>query len=112
MMSDVDGMCSVPQCQVGDRLEVRVGGDFWYSPHDPCDLLLVAGGLGINPLISILLRHSRLIERGRQMKSEGRKGEEAEEGKMQARVRLLYSAKTVNELIFKVCHELCFSAVT
>ena len=109
MMSDADVMWSVPQCQVGDRLVVRVGGDFWYSPHDPHNLLLVAGGLGINPLLSMLLHHSRLMGRGEE--GEGEEEEEEEEEK-QTRVRLLYSAKNVNELIFKVCHDLYFSTVT
>lgn len=71
---------------------VRVGGDFGYSPPSPRNLLLVAGGLGINPLLSILLHHSWLV---------GRRGQEEEEEEAK-RVKLLYSAKTVKELIFKV----------
>ena len=78
---------------------VRVGGDFYYSPASPCNLLLVAGGVGINPLLSILLHHSWLVGRRGQEEEKGEEEEEEEEGK---RAKLLYSAKTVKELIFKV----------
>lgn len=40
---------------MGDRIAVRVGGCFHYEPGDEArPLLLVAGGIGINPLLSIL----------------------------------------------------------
>lgn len=47
------------QAKVGDRVSVRVGGDFHYPDKDTeavpgHDLLLVAGGVGINPLASII----------------------------------------------------------
>ena len=82
------------QCREGDTLSVRVGGDFFYDPTPSnscdskaksCDLFLMAGGLGINPLVSILLHHARLVELGQ----------------VTGRVRLLYSASSVSELLFK-----------
>ena len=42
--------------------------------------------MGINPLVSMLLHHTRLVE----------------EGKATGRVKLLYSARTEDELLFKV----------
>ncbi|TKS88577.1 Oxidoreductase NAD-binding domain-containing protein 1 [Collichthys lucidus] len=51
-------------CTVGSEVAMRVGGDFFFdpSPSDPSvDLLLVAGGVGINPLYSILLHTSDLL---------------------------------------------------
>lgn len=83
------------QCRVGDTLSVRVGGDFVYDPApsesrdsrlQSCDLCLIAGGMGINPLMSILLHHTRLVELGQ----------------ITGRVKLLYSARTVADLLFKV----------
>lgn len=65
---------------------MRVGGDFIYDHPQSHDLLLIAGGVGINPLMAMLLHHTRLIERG----------------KTQQRVKLLYSAKNITELLFKV----------
>lgn len=45
------------QARVGDAVAVRVGGTFTHLPADERrPLLLVAGGIGINPLLSIL-RH-------------------------------------------------------
>lgn len=43
-------------CAVGSRLKIKVGGDFYYEATPPklSDLLLIAGGIGINPLYSIL----------------------------------------------------------
>lgn len=47
------------RAQVGNRVSLRVGGDFHYPDKDTKakgnhDLLLVAGGVGINPLASII----------------------------------------------------------
>ena len=80
------------ECRVGDQLSVRVGGDFIYDPapgsHDSShDLLLVAGGVGINPLVSMLLHHTREVGDGRLSGT---------------RVKLLYTARTVCEVLFKV----------
>jgi len=46
------------QCEVGSRVDVRVGGNFFYEETNNNDALLIAGGVGINPLLSIL-RHRR-----------------------------------------------------
>lgn len=77
------------QCCVGDTLLVQVGGDFVYDPtHSKShDMLLIGGGVGINPLISMLLHHVRLVEKG----------------EATGRVKLLYSARDHAELFFKVC---------
>ena len=43
------------QARQGDEVAVRVGGSFTYQPGDERrPLLLLAGGIGINPLLSIL----------------------------------------------------------
>ncbi|ELU15473.1 hypothetical protein CAPTEDRAFT_121106, partial [Capitella teleta] len=77
------------QCQVGSEVKVRVGGDFFYDPKpgQGDDLLLVAGGVGINPMLSI-------IQHVADLKSQGEMHENS--------VILLYSAKSLEELIFKV----------
>ncbi|XP_023333403.1 oxidoreductase NAD-binding domain-containing protein 1 isoform X3 [Eurytemora carolleeae] len=44
------------QASQGDKVSVRFGGDFYYPTPDisgPHSLLLIAGGVGINPLLSI-----------------------------------------------------------
>lgn len=72
---------------------MRVGGDFFFdpAPSDPAvDLLLVAGGVGINPLYSILLHAADLLETGG-----GR-------GRNVGTVHLCYSAKSTEELLFRV----------
>ena len=91
------------QCQVGDVLKIRVGGDFFYAPPTPnraANLLLIAGGVGINPLISMLQHHARLLSK---------LGEDHHNNSTGA-VRLLYSAKNEKELIYKVprmfCHKI------
>uniref|UniRef100_H3CUZ0 Oxidoreductase NAD-binding domain containing 1 n=1 Tax=Tetraodon nigroviridis TaxID=99883 RepID=H3CUZ0_TETNG len=84
-----------PQCTVGSQVAMRVGGDFFFdpSPSDPAvDLLLVAGGVGINPLYSILLHTADLMHLNR---SSG--GRDYNIGS----VHLSYSAKNTQELLFK-----------
>lgn len=93
--SCVSILCS-PQCTVGSQVAMRVGGDFFFdpSPSDPAvDLLLVAGGVGINPLYSILLHTTDLMQLNR---SSG--GRDYNIGS----VHLSYSAKNTQELLFKV----------
>lgn len=71
---------------------IRVGGDFCYSLGDDqklTDVLLIGGGVGINPLLSMLFHHSKLLTSSNLV------------GKGSA--RLLYSSKTKAELLFKVC---------
>ncbi|KAM4549759.1 oxidoreductase NAD-binding domain-containing protein 1 isoform 1-T1 [Fundulus diaphanus] len=82
-------------CAVGSRVAMRVGGNFYFDPlpSDPsADLLLVAGGVGINPLYSILLHTSDLLHLSR---SSG--GRDHRIGS----AHLCYSAKNTQELLFK-----------
>lgn len=75
---------------------MRVGGDFFFdpAPSDPSvDLLLVAGGVGINPLYSILLHTKDLLHLN---KASG--GGNYNIGS----AHLCYSAKNTQELLFKV----------
>jgi len=77
-------------CKPGDTVGVRVGGEFLYptsgfgSPHS---ILLVAGGVGINPLYSIWLHTRNLVSENHPNKPQ--------------EVTLLYSARNNEELIFK-----------
>ena len=68
-----------------------MGGDFHYdiTPQQSHNLLLIAGGVGINPLMSVLYTVSALETSGNT-------------GQTESRVVLLYSAKSQEELIFKV----------
>ncbi|XP_036947948.1 oxidoreductase NAD-binding domain-containing protein 1 isoform X2 [Acanthopagrus latus] len=82
-------------CTVGSQVAMRVGGDFFFdpSPSDPSvDLLLVAGGVGINPLYSILLHTTDLLHLSR---ASG--GRDYNIGS----AHLYYSAKNTQELLFK-----------
>lgn len=77
---------------------MRVGGDFFFDPapvDPPVDLLLVAGGVGINPLYSILLHTKDLLHL-----SHASAGRDYNIGS----VHLCYSAKNTQELLFKVCY--------
>ncbi|XP_078394678.1 oxidoreductase NAD-binding domain-containing protein 1 isoform X1 [Cetorhinus maximus] len=82
------------QCDVGSEVTLRVGGDFFFDPQpsdSPVNLLLVAGGVGINPLYSILLHVVDLH------RSQGSKYCKYKPGS----VHLYYSAKNTDELLFK-----------
>ena len=85
------------ECQVGDWVTFRFGGDFYYPPPDlrgEHSLLLIAGGVGINPLQSILRHSSELV-------SAGASGGPSE-------VSLLYTAARAEELLFREeISELC-----
>ncbi|XP_010964335.2 oxidoreductase NAD-binding domain-containing protein 1 [Camelus bactrianus] len=82
------------QCALGSEVAVRVGGEFFFDPQ-PADasrnLVLIAGGVGINPLLSIL-RHSADLHRERADKGSGYE---------MGTVTLFYSAKNTSELLFK-----------
>lgn len=73
----------------GDEVRIRFGGEFYYPNKVTIDgnnqrrILLIAGGVGINPIYSI----AKFIH-------------ETENGDSAA-VRILYSAKTEEELIFR-----------
>lgn len=79
-----------------------MGGDFFFdpAPSDPAvDLLLVAGGVGINPLYSIMLHAADLLEVVGGDAGGGGGGRSHNVGA----VHLCYSAKSNEELLFKVC---------
>lgn len=88
------------QCTLDSEVAVRVGGEFFFDPQ-PADasrnLMLIAGGVGINPLLSIL-RHAADLHRERESKGRGYD---------MGTVRLLYSAKDTSELLFKVGSSVC-----
>ncbi|KAG8442946.1 hypothetical protein GDO86_011674 [Hymenochirus boettgeri] len=82
------------QCSLGSEVALRVGGEFFFDPHPsdpPVDLILIAGGVGINPLFSILLHVADLHKT---QKSTGR-------GYQIGNVKLYYCAKNTSELLFK-----------
>ena len=67
----------------GDRIELRgpIGGYFTWMPGDGGPLMLVGGGSGVAPLMAILRTRIRSGDR--------------------TPVRLLYSARTVDELLYR-----------
>ena len=67
----------------GDRIELRgpIGGYFTWMPGDGGPLLLVGGGSGVAPLMAMLRARTRAGDR--------------------TPVRLLYSARTVDELLYR-----------
>lgn len=78
---------------IGVKINIRVGGNFHYEPPENAqmpDMVFVAGGVGINPLLSII----------RQLESH-KKHQNVQ--KFSRRIKLLYSAKMENEILFKVC---------
>jgi ferredoxin-NADP reductase len=72
----------VDDAEVGDQMEVRgpVGGYFVWDESDEAPLLLVAGGSGIVPLMS-MLRHRASVGSG-------------------VPARLLYSSRTFDDVIY------------
>ena len=89
------------KANVGSNVAFRVGGNFHYpnqitnsvqtTNNNTHDLLLVAGGVGINPLASIFLNAYEM------------KRSASEQNKVPSlrQVNLLYSSKTKEELIFR-----------
>jgi ferredoxin-NADP reductase len=69
---------------VGDQLEVRgpIGGYFVWDPSDHRPALLVGGGSGVVPLMSMLREHAWLGRR--------------------TPMRLVYSARTEHDLLYRV----------
>ena len=85
-----DGEVSPYLCDVlgvGDGVEVRgpIGGYFVWDSQDAGPLLLVAGGSGIVPLMAMLRHHARAEPSRR----------------ASAPVRLLYSARTRDQIIYR-----------
>jgi len=66
----------------GDQFEVRgpIGGWFAWPPADPRPLLLLAGGSGVVPLMSMIRTHAQVNS--------------------QVQVRLIYSARTPADVIY------------
>ncbi|KAF2360916.1 Oxidoreductase FAD/NAD(P)-binding [Trinorchestia longiramus] len=80
-------------CIVGDTVELRVGGDFFLdleeSPDPTPRLLLVGGGVGVNPLLSMMLHLDHMSSR-------------------RPHAMLLFSARTEQDLLYKrELDELC-----
>ncbi|KAM9308031.1 oxidoreductase NAD-binding domain-containing protein 1 [Gastrophryne carolinensis] len=82
------------ECSLDSEVALRVGGEFFFDPQStdsPVDLVLIAGGVGINPLFSILLHvadlHKDLATTGR--------------GFRMGNVKIYYCAKNTDELLFK-----------
>jgi len=85
------------KCKVGDVIKVRIGGEFFYDDDDDVTLrhrplLLIAGGVGVNPLHSILLHRSY------------------RDDDVTAPTRLLFTAKRREDLLFeetivKICEK-------
>ena len=67
--------------RVGDEVEVSLGGDFFYDPDEAESVVLIAGGIGLTPLMSIV--------------------RSAHEIATETRLTLVYSASTPDELLFK-----------
>jgi len=67
--------------QVGDRVEVTLGGDFYYEPDEADSVVLIAGGIGLTPLMSIVRSVHELARR--------------------TSLTLVYSASTPDELLFR-----------
>ena len=82
--------------KVGDQIEVRgpLGKFFVWKPEDPSPVLLIAGGSGVVPMRCMLQAHQA--------------------GGSNASVRLLYSARTSDEIIYKtdLLHSPVFSEAT
>lgn len=79
--------------KVGDKLAIRAGGDFFYDPpltEKMPNLTLIAGGVGINPLLSILLHLSTKLAAGSNVEN------------FPEHMTLLYSAKSKEEILFQV----------
>lgn len=82
-------------CKAGDKFHIRVGGDFHYDPlmdSKMPDMIFIAGGVGINPLLSII----------RQLQFVHRKMDKINRKNFPRKITLLYSAKTEDEILFKV----------
>lgn len=71
------------QLELGDTIELRgpLGGYFTWSPENPAPLMLIAGGSGIVPLMSMLRTRTKAVNR--------------------PPTRLLYSSRSFEEIIYR-----------
>ena len=67
--------------RVGDKVDVALGGDFYYEPDEADSVVLIAGGIGLTPLMSIVRSAHELATR--------------------TSLTLVYSVSTPDELLFK-----------
>ena len=67
--------------RMGDEVEIRLGGEFFYTPDEAESVVLVAGGIGLTPLMSIVSAVDELAS--------------------DTRLTLVYSASTPQELLFR-----------
>ncbi|GAB1606437.1 oxidoreductase NAD-binding domain-containing protein 1-like isoform X1 [Argonauta hians] len=84
------------QCAANDRVFVSFGGNVFYDPKpdDPNhDLLLIGGGIGLNPLLCIVNSVADL--------NLDKKFDSNKSSRQPGNVCLLYSSSTISELIFK-----------
>jgi ferredoxin-NADP reductase len=71
------------EAQIGDTFELRgpIGGYFVWDDTDPSPVLLVGGGSGVVPLMSMVRHRARR--------------------RLHTRMRLLYSARSVGDLLYR-----------
>ena len=72
-------------------VSLRVGGDYYYDPlpnESVRNLLFIAGGIGINPILSMMQHHIYLQAQRSHSKS--------------PICQLLYSGRSVDDLVFHV----------
>lgn len=79
------------KCSAGAEVKIRFGGDYFYDPPpgDKENLLLIAGGVGINPVYSILRHRRDLLQNDHSPEKQGA-------------TSLIYSAHNLEDMIFLV----------
>lgn len=86
------------ECHIGSEVTIRVGGEFFYDPQPntksaTADLLLIGGGVGINPMVSIANHYTRLVKKNNIP------------GVKPGKLKLFYCAKTCKDLVFRSVFE-------
>ena len=69
------------EARAGDAVEVSLGGDFIYTPDEARSVVLIGGGIGMTPLMSIVRAVDELARL--------------------TRLNLVYSASSPDELLFR-----------
>ncbi len=67
--------------RVGDDVEIALGGDFYYTPDEAESVVLIGGGIGLTPLMSIV--------------------RSVDEQANRTQLKLVYSAVSPEELLFR-----------